>query len=213
MPTGPALVTVEEFADYLQVESSELERGGDDLLVSASDLVRNRGLGQRIDLVEDDVVELYGAGTGLLLLPEVPVHSVTEVRLLTAAGELDEPLTAGTDYRLEAGHDGARAILRRRPAGAYWPNGDPVTVTYSHGYRLTEAGSGELDAPLVPATIKLVVMRVAARGIANPLGLTNITAGRVSQGFGQGPDRGATLTAADLADLAPWLPGTDAGSR
>lgn len=202
MPEGPPLATVAEFADYLQVDAADVERGGDDLLARASSLVRNRGLDQRVDLVEDDVDELYGEGSAVLLLPELPAHEVTSVRLESSPGVLASPLTPFTDYRFEKGRDGARAILRRR--GGVWPRGELVVVTYTHGYRLTPAGSGEYDAPLLPETIRLVVCRVAARGIYNPGSLVQQSAGRVVQQFGFDSSRVATLSDADLADLGPW---------
>lgn len=206
MPSGPPLITLDRFADFLQVESADLERGGDDLLAAASNLIRNRGLDQRIDLVEDDVAEFYGDGSAVIFLPELPVHDVTAVTVDDVA------LEAGTDFRAELGREGRRAILRRL-GGRTWARGEVIAVTYTHGWRLTPAGSGDFDAPTLPEDLALIVCRVAARGIANPLSLVQQSMGRVVQQFGFDASRVATLTDADLADLAAYQRGGAGGSR
>jgi hypothetical protein len=202
----PALVARRHFASFLGLDGpEELEPHADDLLALASDVVREE-LGQRIDRVDDDVAELEGKGTATLLLPEVPVLEVTGVEVDGA--ELDPD-----GYRLRRGDQGRLAMLVR--AGS-WPRHRPVIVTYSHGYRLhddddLELEEGEeLDGGEVPGTIRLVIMRAAARAYFNPTEARQESVGRYSHTV-------ATPTVAlsdfDRATLGPAYPGTGGGRR
>lgn len=127
-------------------------------LEGASGLVRAY-TGQTFDLLEDDVVAMDGSGTEALLLPELPVASVSEVV------EIDNDGTETTlevdDYRL-----GASGVLYRLDSSwshATWcPGHANIQVTYTHGYSLPEGN----DPGTLPPEIQMVVLNLAARGHA-----------------------------------------------
>lgn len=193
MFTGPRLVEPQPFALFMGVDYEALDLPRAEVILDdASDLVRGE-LQQRIDRVADDVVELYGTGSPALLLPELPVEEVTAVTVDGVAADL-------TGLRVELGRGGRRAILRRR--GSYWPRGEPVVVTYTHGYELEE----------LPRSIGLVVKRSAARAYFNPLGIRQASAGRASHTFaGDGGTVAVELSDLDRKTLGPYYPGTGAG--
>jgi hypothetical protein len=90
-------------------------------LEEAADLIRDRTC-QSWDLVVDDEVSVHGTGRQVLLLPHVPVNSVSVV-------VEDGTTLAPADYVLEP----ADGILWR--VGAVWPMGIlNITVTNTHGY-------------------------------------------------------------------------------
>lgn len=205
MPTGPALVTKAELAAFLQEDEADLPGGTDLVLEVASDAVRDE-LGQRIDYVEDAVEEVIGDGSDVLLLPELPVVDVTSVGVLPDAGEeLEELTVAAGDFRLERGREDRYAVLRR--LGGYWPR-RPLAVTYSHGYDLGDPLADPVETTEVPGTIRLVVMRAAARALANPEGIRQEAVGRYSVTHGA-----IELTGTDRDTLGPFYPGSKAGRR
>lgn len=138
-----AFFTIDELQARLgqNIESTKAQMLAD----AASDIVRD-DLRQRIDQVTDDEVTLYGDGSELLVLPEQPVTAVSSVLLANQA------LTQSISWR-------RNGMLWRLTytGGQYtgvsqisWPNGVPVTVTYTHGYAT------------VPGTIKDVALELAA---------------------------------------------------
>lgn len=134
---------------------------------------------------EDEVVRLNGTGSYSLLLPRLPVVGVSTV--LEAAGSSSElELVEGTNF--EWADDGRL----RRIDGSVWINRlRYYSVTYSHG----EA---------VPDDVKLVVLRIAARGILNPEGLTQENAAGYGSTFGFDASRLAVLSPPDERALAPY---------
>ena len=122
---------------------------------SACERVRSY-LSQHVNLVEDDEVSLHGTGTDVLLLPELPVRSISSVT--ETVNDEDTVLVDGTDYEL-----GEAGMLYR--LGAYWPRGkNNVTVVYTHGWDLSEdvQGSGDVDVPRVPSDLRYVALTLAA---------------------------------------------------
>lgn len=95
--------------------------------------------GQDLDHVLDDTVTFEGTGSRELLLPQLPVEVVDEVRI---DDEVD------LDWALASG-----GILRRVANGVAgeWPAGSMVEVDYTHGY------------VTVPAEIRLLALTLAAR--------------------------------------------------
>lgn len=202
MPSGPPLATAAEVAAFLGYETAEelAEPGVELILELASNAVRDE-LGQRVDFVED-VEEVMGQGSDLLLLPELPIVDVTGVTVPADVGGVDEELTAAAgDYRLERGREGRYAALRR--LGGYWPR-RPVLVASSHGYPLATDGPPPTPTE-VPGGIRLVVIRLALRNLTNPTGVRQEQVGRY----------GATydLTDVDRRELGPFYPGSKAGRR
>jgi hypothetical protein len=102
-------------------------------LEAACDAVRDY-IGQTIDLVTDDAMEIPGSGTQFLLLPELPVVSVASIT--------DEDAEAVDDWTLRDS-----GILYRREG---WAHGHIYTVTNTHGWAT------------VPADIKIATFQVAS---------------------------------------------------
>lgn len=118
---------------------------------------------QRLIAVEDDEIELPGAASGWLALPQRPVTAVTSV-------EVDgEALTVGTDCRLV----GSRLWRNVGWASCAW---EPTTVTvvYDHGY----ADGHQLLQLARSATLSLI------KGVyGNPGGATRLAIDDYSEAF------------------------------
>ena len=116
-------------------------------LEGASGVVR-KFTGQTFDLVEDDDVTLDGRGTYDLVLPQLPVLSITTIETLDA----EDVATDVTTYRYNAA-----GVVHR--LDAVWPIGfGNIVVTYDHGYILP----GETGVTL-PDDIRSTTAQIAAR--------------------------------------------------
>jgi hypothetical protein len=102
-------------------------------LDAACDTVRQY-ICQTIDLVEDEVLEVRGSGTHVLLLPELPVVDVTSVQ--------DEDADEVDDWVLQ---DSGRLWL-----DTGWRHNHLYSVTYSHGWAAED----------VPSDIKITTYRM-----------------------------------------------------
>jgi len=144
---------------------------------------------QRIEYVANDQITLDCAGGTQVLLPELPVISVSEVI------EDGETLVSGTDYKL-----GQHGILHR--IGANWASGVGVLiVTYTHGYAT------------IPDDIAGVCARAAARAFQAGLraeevggipGVASTSLGDYSVSFGSEQSTGANEAMLG-ASAAPML--------
>jgi hypothetical protein len=153
------LVTTDELAIALKKTLAAIGAAQADLAVRlASGRVRDY-TNQTLSLVENDVADLRGNWTGRLALPERPVISISEVKVI--AGETEQ--VYGPAFRSLVGdqlvmvREGAIANASFR--GGYW--GGPastVRVTYSHGFAV------------IPDGIKSIVLALAARQLDNPAG-------------------------------------------
>ena len=138
---------------YLQIDipgvkETSAERAIDEATAAVKNYCR-----QHLERVEDEAITLDCHGGTQLLLPELPVIAVSEVI------DDGETLTVTTEYKL-----GSSGILHR--IGSTWPRGiQIIQVTYSHGYRMTDYGSGD---PL-PEEIVQVCVRAAARSYQSGL--------------------------------------------
>lgn len=210
LPNVPnSLVTLEEFAAFLRLPLDTIDTdAASDALEGASSLVRDE-VGQLLDYVADEVKVLRSTGGKCLLLPELPVVDVTLVRI-RGAGEEWRELTAGVDYEVELGLEGALWRTTSALAGFFlpageWPRGSNrgprgwVEVTYSHGYLV------------FPQTARTVTKRVAARGYVNPEAVSQESTGTRTTMFGDAP--GLYLSKRDERDLARLRPGSRGGSR
>jgi hypothetical protein len=103
---------------------------------------------QQFVYVEDDIVLLAGTDDWELPLPERPVVDVTVVTVDGVA------LAPATDYLLSGG-------VLRRAGGWAGATGLPsvVSVTYSHGFEV------------IPGDVRAVTLALAARMLANPVGV------------------------------------------
>lgn len=172
------LATVQELRDFLDAPDLE-ERAAKLALEGASGLVVDEC--KHDFTVRDDTEVLNGNGSRVLLLPRPPVHDVT------AVAENGVLLTAGTHYDWD--RDG---ILRRIDGGVWWARARWYAVTYRHGW------DGVTEVP------KFVVLRVAARAIENPTGLSQEGTGGYSTSYGFDSNRLPSLNDADRRDLAPY---------
>lgn len=226
------LATLEELAATLRLPLDTIdEDAGEAALAGASALIREE-IGQSLDLIVDDVVQLRSTGGRLLLLPELPVLDVALVRIRVPGRDWIE-LTDGTHYEVELGREGmlwridslltfggsleliAPTLLGEWPRSlsGRGPNGW-VEVTYSHGYALPgQFGSGEVaGVERLPEVASTVAKRVAARGYINPEAVGQETTGRATQVvYGDTP--GLYLSERDKRDLNPLRPGNRGGSR
>lgn len=146
--TEPFISSDVDLAAYLRLDLTD-----DDLGVIAVDAACEviRGYtGQVLNKVTDDEISLDGTGTDALLLPQLPVTSVTTVV------EDDTELVVDTDYVLGSGGVLYRLFSGIQASVSNWCMGrQNVDVTYTHGYDL--AGSG------VPSDIRIVAVQIAAR--------------------------------------------------
>lgn len=110
---------------------------------AACQVVRDE-LGQGIDRVADDVVDLDSDGTDRLLLPEGPVESVDSVEL----NPTGTALAVGTDVLLDREND---SLVMRSNGRRFLKGRQLYRVTYTHG--LTT----------VPSSVRLVALHLATR--------------------------------------------------
>lgn len=146
----PPLAQSEDFARFTGRALTEEERTRVDwLLAAAGDAIR-RQLEQVITLVADDRELHDGTGTHLLMLDQLPVVAVTEVRVAGAVLGAGELIVDHRTGRLWAGSGG----------GYYrWPRGrQNIEVIYTHG-----------QDP-VPADVVAVVCAMADRAWSAPGG-------------------------------------------
>lgn len=156
-----------------------------DLLLEFAATAIRTHLGQVVDEVADETITLYGNGSDLLLLPELPVTAVSAVVVDGVT------LTETTDYMWRP------SGILRRTYGAAWA--DEVSVTYSHGYA----------AAALPDALRKVSVQAAARVWTNPASVTSETIGDWARSWsqgGSGADPGITLTASERAELSKAWP-------
>jgi len=122
---------------------------------SSCEMIRSY-LGQHLNWVEDDVVTMGGTGGKALLLPELPIVSISEILV-------DETVEEDFVYVVKAG-------LVYRGNGTIWPRGVAnITVTYSHGYAFDEddvEDDPDDDTPKperMPADIRRVALALSQR--------------------------------------------------
>ena len=210
-----ALATVEELGVFMRLPMDTLDTdAAQAVLDGASSLVRSE-LHQRLELVIDDVFAVRSPGGRQLLLPELPVLEVTEVRERSAGATFTTLDVA--DYEVELGRRGIVWRLNAefpRPSGGRGPGGF-LEVTYSHGYGTPfNLSSGDPYDPTperLPDTITTVVKRVAARGYVNPEAVLQETSGRSATSYGS--SAGLYLSDTDKADLSEFRPGGKGGTR
>lgn len=157
---------------------------------------------QTISLVREHTVTIPSSGTELLLLAELPVRGVSHVNVSFGVDwwwtEESETVLAmdpgGTAWDLWGRFSWDAAGRLRRLDGMTWglPN-DPVSVTYSHGWRR------------IPADIVGVVAGKVAVGLtasaANPEGLRSVTIGDYTRAFADPTASAGALNDSDKAIL------------
>ncbi len=164
------LATADDLRNYLGVEKVDIARA--DFLLGAISSEIRKFSGLTFEEHVDDVVRLDGSGTGIVLLPRLPVSDVKTV--VEGGAELDQSV-----YEWNA--DG----ILRKPFGYWVQRFRNIVVTYSHGFEE------------VPEDIRLLVVRVASRAWTNPTQVTNEGAAGYTVGYGFDTSRVAALTDAD----------------
>lgn len=170
------LATVAELRDFLRMPELP-ESAARSALAGVSALVRDY-TGRAFAATVGEVTYLAGSGSYSMLLPRLPVAGVTE--LLEAAGSSTErELVAGTNFEWD--EDG---LLRRIDGSVFVPRLRHYRVTYDHG---TD----------VPDDVRLLVLRICARGVVNPEGLAQENAAGYGSTFGFDATRFAALSDPD----------------
>lgn len=178
------LATAAELREFLRQTEEELPEGRADLILEGvSGLIRDY-TGRTFEAAGDATERVDGSGTIVLLLPSTPVADVSAV--------VEDP--DGDALELAAGDFewSADGILRRLDGGRWLRRFRYYEVTYDSGY------------DTVPDTVKLVTLRVAARAIVNPEGLTQESAGGYAAGYGFDESRFAALAPADRRELEDY---------
>ncbi len=134
----------------------------------------------------EPTVELAdGTGTTVLLLRGEPVLDVVSV-IEDPRGAAAE-LVDGTDFEWSA-----KGILRRLGGPCWARRARWYSVTYVPGYEE------------IPPAVELVVLRLCARAVVNPEGLTSEAEGGYSSGFAFDETRLPHLSRPDRLDLDPY---------
>lgn len=175
------LVTAAELRSYLDLEEADLADARAELIIGGVGGLVRAYTNQLLDVVAADTVTLDGTGTDVLLLPELPVTDVTAVTDDgDALAEADN--WAWTDT----------GILWRLGGNVWTAGRGRYEVTYDHGHAT------------IPDAIRMVVLRVAARAVNNPEGLTQEGLGGYTAGYGFDSSRFAGLSDADRRELDPY---------
>lgn len=128
-------------------------------------------------LVTDAEIVVNGTGTRVLTLDEQPLIAVSSITTS------DDMLVQPDNY--EWSSDGRL----RMKLGCWLNRLRYYTVVCTHGWET------------VPESVRLVALRVAARGYSNPTSLTQESAGGWSGGYGFDATRFVALTDTDRAQL------------
>lgn len=204
---GTALATPDDFATYVGRPLANLDADRvDQYLGLASALVRDE-LGQMLERLDGDVMVVTPRAGAVLLLPELPVWSVTWVEQARTLN-VWTGLVEGVDYTLELGRDGREGIVRSTSLHG-WPRRWPLRITYDHGYTIPGGTGSSADTDL-PDGLKLIVLKVAARGYSNPSGHAQETIGSYSY-TDRADAAGLVLSTGDKDALGPYYPGNRSG--
>jgi hypothetical protein len=173
------LATAEELRSFLTLD--EIDETRANLLIESISSEVLKFTDQRFDAQVTETIYLDGSGTKVILMPGLPVYAVGSV---TEGGTA---LTVHDDFEWSA--DG----ILRRVSGCWAQKFRNVAVNYTHGF------------VAVPAEVRLLVLRVAARGFVNPTATTNESMGGYSAGYGFDATRQAALSEADRDMLRDYM--------
>jgi len=178
------LASATELADFLELDApvGDEVRRAELLLAGVSGMVL--GHLQRPSLEAVEAVGLIdGSGTPVMLLPADHIIDVISI--------VEDPRGAATDLAVDTAFDWNRdGILHRVDGGVWLRRSRWYEVTISYGL-----SANEIEA------VKLVVLRVAARALVNPEGLSQESMGGYSAGFAFDESRLPTLAAPDRREL------------
>lgn len=178
-----ALASVAELRDFLQIP--ELPEAPAELALNGVSALVRGACHRAFATTEDEVIYLAGSGSYSMLLPKLPVAAVSEIIEAPGDAVYERELVEGINFEWD--EDG---LLRRLDGGRWIGRLRYYKITHSHG-----------DAA-VPDDVKMLVLRVCARAVVNPEGLTQEAAAGYSAAFGFDETRLAALSQPDLDALA-----------
>lgn len=147
--------------------------------------------------VAGDVLELDGTGGRIIMLPAVPIVSITSLVL-----DDDTELVAGTDYSVR------KSLGLLRSLNGCWPVRDGfATITYTHGYDATPVAEADADEdnpagsiPGLPDDIQAAVLDMAQILLNVDAGVQSKTVLGDSVQFGAAASVGTTQVWSDAVD-------------
>jgi hypothetical protein len=145
-------VTLDDLADFMEVDVGDLPTSAQGMLSAAQAAVRNYlggpPGGQDISFVADDEEEYDGRNRDKIRLNQRPVRTVTLVMV-------DDEELAAEDWNL-------RYSVLRRTDGSPFPQGyGTVVVTYDHGWDASD--SSDPEALFLPEDLKTATLMIARR--------------------------------------------------
>lgn len=195
-----AFINDQDLADFLGDQSLV---GTEQALLNASlasgyvsELLGNPGVGDSAVTFTDLIIDGPRCPSGVIILDGFPVTNVASVALGHRDGTWDAPLVAGTDYQWNSNGILARCTLSPDATVGFslWPSWmKSIKVTYT-------VGTG-----VVPYTIKIVCLGIAARFHSNPQGLTREQVAGYTIMFGNSATPFLGLDRSESALLANWM--------
>lgn len=187
-----SFATADELATYLGTTFATDTRAELILDIATSQIQREAR--QTISRVTGDAVKLKGNWRNRLVLPEVPVVSVSSVTVLGLT------YVAGSDYSFDGVRSIYRGAVRFTPdsgdptfvdAELHWGGPDlTIDVVYTHGY------------DPIPDDIKGLCLAMAARAYRNPTGAEAESIGQYSVTYGGGGE--IAMTGSERKLVADW---------
>ncbi|NNC10692.1 hypothetical protein HII28_02165 [Planctomonas sp. JC2975] len=187
------LANVEQLGAYMQTTLASGDPSAILYLQIASGMVRD-ALQQALDAIQDDIVTLDPINGAYIVLPELPVVSVTQLEIFDATQgtwtTVDPSLyTVSTRLGIIAGRPGC---------GVFWPpSPGSWRVTYSHGF-VTDSTPIDGFAQL-PSSILGVVLGVAARAYSSPVSIESERIGGYQVKYAMEADGFSAIEAKTLA--------------
>lgn len=161
---GSALASVTQLASFMQLPLTSTDPTATLMLSIASDMVRDY-LGQQLDPATGDVVLLDPINGAFVVLPELPVTTVTLLEILDTTQS--PPVWTTVDPSLYTVSLTLGIIAGTPGCGVFWPS-TPGSwrITYSHGYAFGD--TPPQGFPTLSNSIIGVVLGVAARAYSSP---------------------------------------------
>lgn len=142
------LVTLEEYKDYIGINSTGQDTEIEAIIPKVSELVKNVCRRTFVDYVNETKVETFSGGHSNFLLREFPVISILDVEYSTDYGQTYTSLTEFVDYVLD---EEDNTII----STAIDSTGNPVPFTKRvNGYKVYYTGGYET----LPEDLKLAVL-------------------------------------------------------
>lgn len=150
-------ISSDDLANYIG-RTVETDKAGI-ALDSACDILRKEA-GQNYDYVEDDTALVWANGlSGALLLPEMPVYSVSSVTKVGLSGGSDTDLVVDDNYIFD---EEMGAVFALDPANPF--SKGRYSLTYTHGY-VVDSGAPGLPANVqeYPSSLRMLALQLASR--------------------------------------------------